>query len=238
MQFARLAIACVAAAASTSALAGTVTTSNPSGTNEMGARIRWGNTGFEAGLYDGGTAASNLNPVGTPVWTVGAARNFEVSFDSMTGTLGLKIDFNGDNSFGTGETLSKSTFVAPGLTSYVGKGFRYIQINGNESGSAARSNISSLVINGTSHSNIAPNGGFVDTFFKDSANQVMTNILITGKITFTTAGTAQERPSYNFNFLNAETPAVVPLPAAAWMGLGLMGAAAGASKLRRRSLTA
>jgi hypothetical protein len=224
-----------AALASSSAIAGTVTTTNPSGTSEIGSRIRWGGSGFEASIVDSNPFGQTptLNPSGSPVWQVGQGRNFEISFDSTTGTLGLKVDFNGTNGFEASETISRSVFGGT-TTSYTGLGFKYIQITGNESGSTGRSNVSDLVINGTSHSTLTPNGAFIEHFFKDAGNAVMTNILITGKLTFTAAGTSQERPSWNFNLLNAEAPVVVPLPAAAWSGLGLLGAVAGVSHLRKR----
>jgi hypothetical protein len=41
--------------------------------SELGARARWGGTGFEAVMLDAGTqvVGTTLNPVGSPVWQLG-----------------------------------------------------------------------------------------------------------------------------------------------------------------------
>lgn len=239
MKITKLAAFITAAFVGSSAIAGTVTTANPSGTSEIGSRIRWGASGFEASIVDSNPFGQTptLNPSGSPVWQVNQGRNFEISFDSTSGALGLKIDFDNSGTYASNESISRSAFGGT-IPSYAGLGFRYIQISGNESGSTGRSNVSDLVINGTSHSTLTPNGAFIESFYQDAGNALLTNILITGKMTFTTAGTSQERPAWNFSLLNAEAPVVVPLPASAWMGLSLMGAVAGASHLRKRALKA
>lgn len=209
--------------------ASVVTTSNPNVATDIGARIRWGGTGFEASIFDTSPALNQnptLNPVGAPVWGVGNAYKFQVSFDSATGVLGLGVDFDRDNNFETGESIVRSVFNSPPQTSYLGYGFEYLSISGNEGGSTARSTVANLVINGNSQSSISPNGTFSETFFKDSSGKPLTSILITGDLTFSTPGTSQERPSWNFNFKGPEVPSPVPLPAAAWLfGSALMGIA-------------
>lgn len=203
---------------------------DPNVTTEIGTRIRWGGTGFEASIFDANPFNQNpqLNPVGTPVWTVGNPYHFQISFNGGTGALDLSVDFNKDNTFGAGESITQSAFTAPGPTSYLGYGFNYLSISGNEGGSTARSQITNLVINGTSLLNIVPNGAFVENFYADSPFNPMTLITITGDLTFLTAGTAQERPSWNFNFKG-------PVPEPATMLLFSTGIAglAGA-KLRRK----
>jgi hypothetical protein len=206
------------------ASASIVATPDPSVATEIGSRIRWGATGFEASIFDSNPFGQNptLNPVGTPVWGVGNPYKFEVSFDGATGTLGLKVDFNRDLSFGAGESISRNAFTAPSLPSYLNKGFSYLSISGNEGGSTARSTVANLVINGTSLSSISPNGLFVENFYKDSSGNPMTSIVITGDLTFLTSGTAQERPSWNFNFKGPADP--VPVPASILLlGSGLAG---------------
>lgn len=193
-----------------------VTTADPSVTTDIGARIRWGGTGFEASVFDNSpfSQTPTLNPSGTPVWLLNVAYKFQVAFDSVTGALSLSVDFDRNNTFGAGESISQNLFAAPGLTSYVGQGFNYLSISGNEGGSTARSTLSNLVINGTSLSGIAPTGTFSETFYKDSASTPLTSIVITGDLTYLTSGTSQERPSWNFNFKGpADASATVPEPA-------------------------
>ena len=214
--------------APSAATAAVVTVANPGGSTEMGARLRWGRTGFEAALYDGGSSVVNLNPVGTPVWVVGRDYAFNVSYAVATGTLSLGVDFNGDSSFGAGETLSLSSFTAPGMTNYAGYGFNFLHISGNESGSAGRSSVSRLLINGEPESTLTPNGLFLDTFYDDNALGAI-GWTISGALNFATAGTAQERPSWNFNFRSPELQATndVPEPGSlALAALGLLGVAA------------
>lgn len=206
--------------------AGVITTTDPNVFTEIGARIRWGGTGFEASLLDNSplNQSPTLNPGGAPVWQLNQAYKFEVTYDGATGTLGLKVDFNRDDSFAAGESISRSLFS--GTTSYAGLGFEYLSISGNERGSTARSTVTDLVINGSSQSSISPSGGFSEVFYKNSSGGALDPITISGKLTFTTAGTSQERPSWNFNF---KGPAAAAVPdggtTLAMMGLGLSGLA-------------
>lgn len=194
-----------------------IAVANPGGTTtEIGARIRWGASGFEASLFDNSPLNQNptLNPVGSPVWGVGNAYKFKITFDSVTGALDLSVDFNRDSSFGAGEYISRSVFTAPPQTNYTGYAFDYLSISGNESGSTGRSMVSNLVINGTSLATLTPAGLFLEQFYEDSSGNPMAAITITGDLTFMTAGTSQERPSWNFNFKNSALAPTIPEPGA------------------------
>jgi hypothetical protein len=193
--------------------AGIIGIDDPGGTvSEIGARIRWGVTGFEASVYDVLPSLNQdptLNPVGTPVWQIDKAYKFQISFSSLTGALGLSVDFNRDDSFGAGESITRSAFT--GLTSYAGYGFNYLSISGNESGSTARSTLNNLAINGTNLASLSPDGLFLQQFYKDSSGSLLTDILITGDLTFLTSGTAQERPAWDFRFRDAAEPVPEPI---------------------------
>jgi hypothetical protein len=198
-------------AASGTAQAAITSIANPGGTTtEIGTRIRWGANGFEASIFDnipfGQTPT--LNPSGTPVWALNQAYKFKVDFDTVTGTLSLAVDFNLNDSFAANESISRSVFGGTN-PDYIGEGFRYLSISGNEGGSTARSKVQNLKINGSALPSLEPGGAFIEQFYKDSSGNLIPTVTITGELTFLTSGTSQERPSWNFNFKNA---AVVPEP--------------------------
>jgi hypothetical protein len=218
----------------TPATASIVTVTDPAKATEIGARVRWGGTGFEASLFDSNPFGQTptLNPSGAPVWVLNTPYAFRVTFDSLTGALGLAVDFNGANGFEASESISRTVFSAPGATDYTGLGFRYLSISGNEGGSTARSSLTNLVINGSSQSAITPGGSFVENFYATATAAPVTSWTIAGKITFTEAGTAQERPSWNFNFKDSATP--IPVPAALPLMLTVVGGF-GLAAWRRRA---
>jgi len=199
---------------------------DPGGTvSEIGTRIRWGATGFEASIFDSNPFAQTptLNPGGTPVWNPvsGAPHKFQITFDNVTGALSLAVDFNRDLAFGAGESISRSVFNAPPTTSYVDYGFKYLSISGNEGGNPGRSSVGNLVINGVSMASMTPGGLFLENFYKDSSGSLLTTVNITGEMDFIVAGTSQERPSWNFTLKNSEF-APVPEPSTYIAGALLM----------------
>jgi hypothetical protein len=229
------------AAYSPAALAVSVV-ADPAVANEFGAKIRWGGTGYEAGIRDNGADTPTLNATGAPVWSshIGNPHNFEVFWDSSTGTVSLKVDFNRDSSFadtvaaGTDETISRNVFLAggsgQGLTDYTGKAFNFVTISGN-----GFSSLTNLVINGSSLPSITPGGVFTQ-FYYGGTNNPTGDILITGQVTFLNAtGNFGESPAWNFSFKEPVPVTPVPEPSAVALmlaGLGVVGFAARRRRVR------
>ena len=187
----------------------TGTYSDPTG--NIGARLRWGGTGFEAAIRRGAPdplpVKVNLNPVGTPAWDVGFDHDFQITWNAVTGTMGLSVDFD-QNGFGAGESISHT------FADRIGYGYYGLSIFGNQNGSTATSQVSSLSINGFSQANIVPpSSGSISVDFKDSTDALLSNITIAGKIIFLTAGTGSERPAWDFTSRSTAEVQAVPEPA-------------------------
>lgn len=198
----------------TGASAGVIVTANPALSTEVTAAIRWGRNGFEAAVIDGSNVGvnANLNPSGTPVWILGLPYGFQIKFDASTGLFQLDVDFDRDGIFANTitniERTSLGVFVAPGAVSYQNTAFNFLSISGNEGGNVARSTLNNLVVNGTSLGNFTPNGLFIENFYKDSAGLAMPLITISGDLTFTVAGTSDNRARWDFTF---KGPGPVPI---------------------------
>ena len=203
----------------------TGTYSDPTG--NIGARIRWGATGFEAAIRRGAPAnlvPANLNPTGIPVWVLNQDYDFQVTWDAATGTMGLSVDFDGGG-FGAGESIS-SVFA-----DRIGYGYYGLSIYGNQTGSTATSLVSGLSINGFSQANISPpSSGDITVEYKDATDALLSNITIAGKIKFLTPGTATgaERPSWDFTLRSNAEVAAIPEPvsfllwAVGFVGIGVI----------------
>jgi hypothetical protein len=207
---------------------------------ELGARARWGGTGFEAVMLEAGAqvAGTTLNPVGSPVWQLGQPHAFRLAWSWTTGTLTWQIDFNRDNSFGAGETAS---FTRPAR---IGTSFGYILLTANSRTSGANSNaidISNLRINGTNLGSFTADSTApsIGQFFEpDPLGPRFRSIEILGDVVFRNTGGngafQSERPRMQFDFLG---PEIVPEPAS-WAMLVAGFGAVGAALRRRRAATA
>jgi hypothetical protein len=205
----------------------------------IGARIRWGGSGFEAGIRRGAPTNgnyTNLNPAGSPAWVVGTPYKFETTWAWDTGIFGLSVDFDGSGTFGPGETVTQAFTGGAGTgASRLNYGFYGVRIFGDQSASTATSQITNLSITGTPLPDIvlAANSSLT-TEYRDFTDDVLdantwTGLTVTGDITFTSPGTGTERPAWTISMLN---PQPVPEPSQMVVVAGV-GAALGAWRLRK-----
>ncbi len=218
----------------TTASAAVVSITNPGGSGVIGARIRWGGTGFEAAIRSStycptsGVCAPQLNPTGTPVWVVGTDYAFKVEY-TTDGNLFLGVDFNGANGIEASESLTYNFGALNGL------GFDFLQVFGNDGSSTAESQVSDLVINGTLIGTLASGAAAsTDTFYNDNSGGA-TPWLITGNLRFLTAGTGDENPSWNFNLRSPGTPDPAPVSAPGTLALGSLALLALGAVRRRKT---
>ena len=202
---------------------------------EVGARARWGGTGFEAVMLDSGTqvAGTALNPTGAPVWQLGQPHAFRLFWDWAVGTLTWQIDFNRDSSFGAGETASFTS--AP----RAGSSFGYILLTLNSRTTGANSNaidVNNLRINGTNLGNFTADstGPALGQFFEPAApGPRFRSIEILGEMIFRNTGGngafQAERPRMQIDFIGPE-----PVPEPSSWAMLLAGFGSIGLILRRR----
>jgi MYXO-CTERM domain-containing protein len=219
----------------TTASAAVVSITNPGGSGVIGARIRWGGTGFEAAIRStvycapSNVCGPQLNPAGTPVWSVGTDYAFKVEYKT-DGSLYLGVDFNGANGIEATEAITHS------FGALNGQGFDFLQIFGNDGSSTAESQVSDLLINGTSIGTLASGlGASTDTFYNDTGGGA-TPWLITGNLRFLTAGTSGENPSWNFNLRSPGTPDPTPVSEPGTLALGALALLALGAVRRRNTV--
>jgi hypothetical protein len=208
--------------------------------SELGARARWGGTGFEAVMLDAGTqvVGTTLNPVGTPVWQLGQSHAFRLAWSWTTGILTWQIDFNRDNSFDVGETASITRLARIGTT------FGYVLLTADSRTSGANSNaidINNFRINGTNLGSFTANSSSPNIgqwFEPDPLGPRFRSIEILGDMVYRNTGGngafQGERPRMQLQFFGAEP---VPEPTS-WVMLVAGFGAVGATLRRRRTVAA
>jgi hypothetical protein len=191
------------------------------------ARARNGRSGFEGQLSTPGSVNANMNPGGAPVWAYGSLYNFRFTYTAATGQSTWSIDFNRDNDFADAqESVSTTTASLAGQT--FSRASLYLQGNANASVS-----VTSFNLNGFGFGPFSAGNGVTDTFFQSSSGQ-FGDIIATGNFSFSANGGSDEMPRLWLRFGDAAPLTVVPLPPAAWAGLGALGTCFGVVSLRRR----
>ena len=239
-------LACLAAGvfslASTATSATVILSSGPVSPlpSELGARARWGGTGFEAVMLDAGTqvVGTTLNPVGSPVWQLGQPHAFRLFWEWFSGTLTWQIDFDRNGSFGAGETASLTRLARAGTT------FDYILLTADSRTVGANSNaidINNFRINGTNLGSFTANSSSPNIgqwFEPASPGPRFRSIEILGDMVYRNTGGngafQGERPRMQLQFFGPEP---VPEPAS-WVMLVAGFGAVGAALRRRRTVTA
>ncbi len=169
---------------------------------EIEARVRNGNTGFEAALFSPSTPPPGqpgggqwqMNPAGAPIWntngnTYGDIHSFLFTYIQATGQSIWKIDFNRDGDYDDAQESVPND--APTL---VGKGFRYINLYVQGHSSGLSGNVINFTINNVNFGNFTSSSETpLSTLFEDLTGLFTDTITISGDFSFSGDG-GQERP--------------------------------------------
>ncbi len=165
-------------------------------TYDIQARVRNGNTGYEAVLFTPGdpapgTAATQLNPPGSPVWKSGGNRygdihTFLLTYQAATGTATWSVDFNRDGDFLDAKESTGS--ISPSLVNH---GFRYVNIWGQGKAITQRAELQSVTINGQVFGPfVSDNNMPFSRLFTDSTG-FFTDLHISGQFLFSGAANSE-----------------------------------------------
>ena len=169
---------------------------------EIEARVRNGNTGFEAALFSPSTPPPGqpgggqwqMNPTGAPIWNTngnvyGDVHSFLFTYIQATGNSVWSIDFNRDGDYD--DPQESVTNDAPTL---VGKGFRYINVYGQGHSSGLTANLTNFTINNVNFGSYSSNSeNPFSILFEEASGLFNDTIIVTGDFSFSGDG-GQERP--------------------------------------------
>lgn len=165
------------------------------------ARVRNGNTGFEAALFSPSTPPPGqpggeqwqLNPSGAPIWNTngnqyGDIHTFQFTYTKATGTSLWNIDFNRDGDF-----LDPSESVTNLAPTLAGKGFKYVNLWGQGHSSGFTAQVTDFTINGINFGTFSSSSESPFTTLFEETEGLFNDITITANFTFSGNG-GQERP--------------------------------------------
>lgn len=165
------------------------------------ARVRNGNTGFEAALFSPSTPPPGqpggeqwqMNPTGAPIWNTngnqyGDIHTFQFNYTKATGTSVWNIDFNRDGDFS--DPSESVTNEAPTLA---GKGFKYINVWGQGHSSGFTAQVTDFTINGINFGTFSSSSESPFTTLFEETTGLFNDITITANFSFSGNGN-QERP--------------------------------------------
>jgi PEP-CTERM motif len=203
--------------------------------SELGARARYGGSGFEAVMLDAGNqvVGTTLNPAGSPAWQLGQPHSFRLFWEWFSGTLTWQIDFDRNGSFGAGETASFTRTARAGTT------FDYILLTADSRTAGANSNsieLNNFRINGTNLGSFTANSSSpnIGQWFEPATpGPRFRSIEILGEMVYRNTGGngafQNERPRMQLQFFGPE-----PVPEPASWALLVVGFGAIGITLRRR----
>lgn len=168
---------------------------------EIEARVRNGNTGFEAALFSPSTPPPGqpggeqwqMNPSGAPIWNTngnqyGDVHTFLYTYTKATGTSVWSIDFNRD-----GDYLDPSESVTNLAPTLAGKGFKYVNLWGQGHSSGLTAQVTDFTINGVNFDSFSSSSETPFTVLFEETNGLFVDITITANFSFSGNGN-QERP--------------------------------------------
>jgi len=225
---------------SSSLKAAFVSVSNPGSPSTVTAQIVRAGTTLQGSIVDPSNHGSNFRFNGDNGASVGSEIRvaFQVGFDSLSGNLGLSVDFNRDGTLSSDEKLTLNLTEMPNMKFYRGQNFKFVSISVTESSPFRSSTLADLTMNGNSLGSIRSGEATSELFFQNTALNSVTEILIGGNLMLTDLTNGRSRTAWNFSFSSPTLPpkstvTFIPEPAAGSMFiLGGMALAYGSRRLR------